>query len=270
MGESALIPSELLRQRQFVTCCVLVPLLATGFFVLLLYLPQYMQKLLGYSPLKAGVGLLPMMAVFGAVSFVAGTLYERLGAKLSTSLGAGSMTLGLLALSFVGTRHRLRPARARDGAVRDRRRTVLLVRDDGGGDGTRPGACEPRRRRPVHVPGRRRLDRARSDDGDLHYDHAGEGPQHGRSRTSSIRARSTPSTGSLPAPTTRTASWRSSRTRGAGLTSIARRRSPDGIQTVFHVTAALAAVAFVVAAVFIKGRPRLHAAAAAEPSVAAA
>ena len=77
MGEDALLPPELLHKRQFVVCCSVVPLLGTGFFALLLYLPQYMQKLLGFSPLKAGLGLLPMMAVFGAVSFVAGTLYER-------------------------------------------------------------------------------------------------------------------------------------------------------------------------------------------------
>src|SRR5438270_278465 len=101
MGEDALIPPELLHQRQFVVCCTLAPLLATGFFVLLLYLPQYMQKLLSYSPLKAGLGLLPMMVVFGAVSFVAGTLYNRLGARLSISTGVGAMTIGLFVLTFV-------------------------------------------------------------------------------------------------------------------------------------------------------------------------
>jgi predicted MFS family arabinose efflux permease len=91
------------RNRQFVAACVVVPLLAAGFFACLLYLPQFMQKLLDYSPLGAGLGLLPLMLVFGAVSFVAGSLYDRLGAKLSTSLGAGCMTVGLFILSFVGS-----------------------------------------------------------------------------------------------------------------------------------------------------------------------
>src|SRR5205807_187566 len=100
MGEDALIPPALLHKRQFVTCCAVVPLLGTGFFTLLLYMPQFMQKLLGFSPLKAGLGLLPMMAVFGMVSFVAGTLYERLGAKLSIAGGAACMAIGLFVVSF--------------------------------------------------------------------------------------------------------------------------------------------------------------------------
>ena len=51
------------------------------FFAALLYMPQFLQKVLGYSPLKPGVGLLPMMGTFAVVSFVAGPLYNRLGAK---------------------------------------------------------------------------------------------------------------------------------------------------------------------------------------------
>jgi len=100
-GNDALIPAGLARNQQFVAACVTIPLLAAGFFACLLYLPQYMQKRLGYSPLGAGAGLLPLMLVFGAVSFVAGTLYARLGAKLSTSAGAGFMAIGLFVLSLV-------------------------------------------------------------------------------------------------------------------------------------------------------------------------
>jgi hypothetical protein len=54
------------------------------------------------------------------------------------------------------------------------------------------------------------------------------------------------------------------------LTSIARHAFVDGVQTAFIVAASLAAVAFVIAVSFIKGRPRLREAAAAEPSPAAA
>ncbi len=42
-----------------------------------------------------------MMLVYGSVSFLAGTLYGRLGAKLITSVGAAGMAIGLLLLSFV-------------------------------------------------------------------------------------------------------------------------------------------------------------------------
>ncbi len=101
MRAHALIPPDVARNRQFAAACLAIALLAAGFFASLLYLPQFMQKLLGYSPLKAGLGLLPMMLVYGAVSFLAGTLYRRLGAKLITSAGAGCMGIGLFLLSFV-------------------------------------------------------------------------------------------------------------------------------------------------------------------------
>ncbi|MFZ0388311.1 MAG: MFS transporter, partial [Solirubrobacteraceae bacterium] len=100
-GSSALIPPDVARSRQFIAACVVIALLATGFFASLLYLPQYTQKLLGYSALHAGVGLLPLMLVYGVMSFVAGTLYNRLGPKLTTAAGAGLMTAGLLLLSLI-------------------------------------------------------------------------------------------------------------------------------------------------------------------------
>jgi len=103
MRSDALIPPDVARNRQFLAACVAFPLLAAGFFASLLYLPQFMQRLLGYSPLDAGVGLLPMMLMYGAVSFLAGTLYGRLGAKLITSAGAAGMAIGLLLLSLVGS-----------------------------------------------------------------------------------------------------------------------------------------------------------------------
>ena len=55
--------------------------MSATFFAALLYLPQFMQKHLGYSPLEAGVGILPFLATFALVSFVAGPLYNRVGAK---------------------------------------------------------------------------------------------------------------------------------------------------------------------------------------------
>jgi EmrB/QacA subfamily drug resistance transporter len=100
-GPRALIPPDVARNRQFIAACVVIALLATGFFASLFYLPQYTQRLLGYSPLQAGLGLLPLMLVYGVVSFAAGTLYNRLGAKLTTATGAGLMTAGLLLLSLV-------------------------------------------------------------------------------------------------------------------------------------------------------------------------
>lgn len=102
-GARALLPGTLLHNREFSAACVSILLLSSAFFACLLYLPEFMQKILGYSALEAGLGLLPMMAVFGVVSFVAGTLYERLGAKVITAAGAAFMTAGVFLFSLMGT-----------------------------------------------------------------------------------------------------------------------------------------------------------------------
>jgi EmrB/QacA subfamily drug resistance transporter len=102
MGENALVPRDVMRNPDFTTACVAVLFTAATFFASLLYLPQFFQKLLDYSPLEAGLALAPLMATFALVSFVAGGLYERLGAKPILSLGVGLMFLGILLLSFVG------------------------------------------------------------------------------------------------------------------------------------------------------------------------
>ena len=67
------------RNRLFRAACLAILLMSAIFFSALLYLPQFMQKILGYSALEAGAGLLPMMGVFALTSFVAGPLYSRLG-----------------------------------------------------------------------------------------------------------------------------------------------------------------------------------------------
>jgi EmrB/QacA subfamily drug resistance transporter len=101
MDEAALIPRDVIANRNFSTACLAVLLMSAVFFSTLLYLPQFMQKILGYSPLESGVGLVPMMGTFALTSFVAGPLYSKLGAKLIVSLGCGAIALGILLLSLV-------------------------------------------------------------------------------------------------------------------------------------------------------------------------
>jgi len=60
-----------------------------------------MTKLLSHSALEAAAGLLPMMGVFAATSFIAGSLYQRLGAKTIVSAGAAVLGVGMLLLSFL-------------------------------------------------------------------------------------------------------------------------------------------------------------------------
>ena len=97
----ALVPREVMRNRSFTASCVAILFMSATFFASLLYLPQFMEKQLGYSPLEAGVGILPFLGVFAVVSFVAGPLYNRLGAKRLAVFGAACITVAPFLFSQV-------------------------------------------------------------------------------------------------------------------------------------------------------------------------
>ena len=100
-GSKALIPPDVLENRAFVGACMSVLLMSAIFFSALLYVPQFMLKVLGYSPVKAGAGLLPMMGLFAATSFAAGPLYARMGGKRIVAAGAVGLAVGIFLLSFI-------------------------------------------------------------------------------------------------------------------------------------------------------------------------
>ena len=100
-GAAALIPRDVMANPRFRAACITTLFMSAVFFAALLFLPQFFQKILSYSPLEAGAALLPLMAVFAVTSFVAGSLYERLGAKLIVSAGAVCLTLGAFLVSLI-------------------------------------------------------------------------------------------------------------------------------------------------------------------------
>jgi EmrB/QacA subfamily drug resistance transporter len=103
-GSSALVPRTVMANESFRASCLAILLMSATFFAALLYLPQFMQHQLGYSPLEAGLGMLPFLATFACVSFVAGPLYEGLGAKVLASVGALCITIAPFIFSLVGDR----------------------------------------------------------------------------------------------------------------------------------------------------------------------
>jgi EmrB/QacA subfamily drug resistance transporter len=100
-GARALVPREVMGNPAFRAACLTTLFMSAVFFVVILFLPQFMQKILGYTPLEAGAGLLPLMGVFAVTSFGAGPLYERLGAKVTVSLGAALVALGMFLISLI-------------------------------------------------------------------------------------------------------------------------------------------------------------------------
>jgi EmrB/QacA subfamily drug resistance transporter len=100
-GDGALVPSEVLRNRVFAASCLATLMMSAIFFSALLYVPQFFEEILGYSALRAGAGLLPLMGVFAATSFVAGSLYNRVGGRIVVAVGAACLGAGIFLLSLV-------------------------------------------------------------------------------------------------------------------------------------------------------------------------
>ncbi|KAB2854077.1 MAG: MFS transporter, partial [Bauldia sp.] len=99
-GRNALVPGDVMRDRNFTYACAGVLFISAVFFAIMLYLPQFMLKVLELTPIQTGAGMLPMMGIFAVVSFIAGPLYDRLGPKLLASAGAGCLAAGPFLLSL--------------------------------------------------------------------------------------------------------------------------------------------------------------------------
>jgi Na+/melibiose symporter-like transporter len=100
-SEHALIPADVIANRPFRVVALAVLLMSMTFFTALVYLPQFTERRLGFSPLQAGAGLLPLMLVFGTTAFCAGPLYERWGGRRVIVIGAIGLPAGMGLLSLV-------------------------------------------------------------------------------------------------------------------------------------------------------------------------
>ncbi len=101
LGERALVPGSVMRNGPFVAACVSTLLMSAVFFVIVVYVPQFLIKILDFSALEAGLGLLPMMATFALTSFYSATLYERFGPRKVITAGCVLLVAGTLLLSFL-------------------------------------------------------------------------------------------------------------------------------------------------------------------------
>lgn len=100
-GERALIPRDIFANARFRIACLIILLMSAVFFTAVLYVPQFLEKVLGYGAVEAGLAMLPMMATFAITSFIAGSLYDRLGMKVAIAIGTGLIAAGQLMLGLL-------------------------------------------------------------------------------------------------------------------------------------------------------------------------
>jgi EmrB/QacA subfamily drug resistance transporter len=98
-GEAALIPGDVVSVHGIAVACVLKVLFAPAYAATLLFLPQIMQKSLHFSPLEAGIGMLPMLGAYAVVSFLVGALDHRLEARVGIIAGLAGVTGGTFLVS---------------------------------------------------------------------------------------------------------------------------------------------------------------------------
>jgi EmrB/QacA subfamily drug resistance transporter len=75
--------------------------LSAGMFAMFLYLTIYMQGVLGFSPLEAGLRFLPLTVLSFIASPIAGSLSHRIPIRVLLGVGLGTVGVGLLLMHGV-------------------------------------------------------------------------------------------------------------------------------------------------------------------------
>jgi MFS family permease len=91
----------LFRRPTFAGASIVAFAMAGSFFAMFLYLTLYLQDVLGYSPLQAGLRFLPSTLLSFAVAPIAGRLSVRVPVRLLLGSGLVLIGVGLLAMTAV-------------------------------------------------------------------------------------------------------------------------------------------------------------------------
>jgi len=96
-----LLPLRLFRNRNRVGSHLMGMAIGAAIFSMFYFLTQFVQEILGYSPIKAGLAFLPLMVLLGATAQIGGRLISRTGPKPLLIFGALWVLAALLWLSRI-------------------------------------------------------------------------------------------------------------------------------------------------------------------------
>jgi EmrB/QacA subfamily drug resistance transporter len=100
-SQHALLPMRVLRSRDRTGAYLISLCVGTALFGMFFFLTLFVQGVWGYSPLKAGLAFLPMVATIMASSGIASQLVARVGARPLMITGATVMAGGMIWLSRI-------------------------------------------------------------------------------------------------------------------------------------------------------------------------
>ena len=95
---SPLVRLGLLRMRTLATANLALLFVASGMFSMFYFASIYVQEVLGYSPLRAGLAFLPVTLGIGAGAFGAQQLIRRFGPR---AVGAGGLTVAATGMALL-------------------------------------------------------------------------------------------------------------------------------------------------------------------------
>ncbi|GAA2726787.1 MFS transporter [Actinocorallia aurantiaca] len=99
-GDEPLVPFSLLRQRNFTILSLVGMTVSIGMIGMFLPISLYLQSVLGYSPMKAGLVLAPCSVMSMLLAPAAGRLSDRIGGKHILLFGMLLYALGLAWLTL--------------------------------------------------------------------------------------------------------------------------------------------------------------------------
>jgi len=98
--KDALVPLRLFRLRTLAGGNAVMFLASAAFYPMFVLMSQYMQRVLGYSPLEAGLAFVPMaLAVMLCSGFLSARATARVGIRPVLTIGMATMAVGMFLLA---------------------------------------------------------------------------------------------------------------------------------------------------------------------------
>ncbi|TFG73220.1 MAG: MFS transporter, partial [Solirubrobacterales bacterium] len=99
--KAPIIQFEFLRNRNFVGATLVAFVISFSMLGMFFFMALYIQNILGYSPLEAGVRFLPTTLVIMVLAPIAGRLTDRIGPRPLIAAGLGIVSVSLFMQSMI-------------------------------------------------------------------------------------------------------------------------------------------------------------------------
>jgi EmrB/QacA subfamily drug resistance transporter len=98
-----IVDFDALRSKQFLGANIVAFMVSFGMLAMFFFLALYMQNILGFSPLEAGVRFLPTTLMIVVVAPIAGRLTDRIGPRWLITIGLVLVAVALYELTLIDT-----------------------------------------------------------------------------------------------------------------------------------------------------------------------